>query len=155
MKMKFEGGRDLERALAKLPRSTAKGVARRAMKKELQPVASMANALWPGSDDKAIGITSKLARGQRRPKSGRSILNLFVGATDRIPHGHLIEFGTGPRTQKTTGRYTGSVTPDPFLQPAWDKYRGKILEGLGARLWGEIAKTMARQAKRAAKKAGR
>ena len=63
---------------------------------------------------------------------------------------HLVEFGTGPRFQKS-GRYTGSVAPQPMLQPAWDMHKSQILEGLGKRLWDEIEKTMARRAKRAAK----
>lgn len=61
--MEFTGGRDLERALAQLARGTAKGVARRSMKKELEPVAVLANAFWPGSSNDVFRITSRIARG--------------------------------------------------------------------------------------------
>lgn len=151
IKLDFEGGKELEKALAQLPRGTAKGVARRAMKKELKPVEDLANLLYPGSDLKVVRTTSRLKRGQPWPKKGASILNMFVGATSIAPHAHLIEWGTGPRRQKTTGRYTGSMPPDPFMQPAWDRYRKGIFKGLGERLWDEISKTIARQAKRKAK----
>lgn len=149
--MKMDGFRELEKALAQLPAGTAKGVARRAMKKELAPVAAMANAFWPGSADDVFRITSRVSRSQPQPKKGRSILNMFVGAPGGrtgTPEAHLIEFGTGPRFHKS-GKYVGAVAPTPMLQPAWDANKHAILEGLGARLWDEIVKTQARRAKRA------
>lgn len=156
VKMKVDGFREIERALAELPRGTAAGVARRAMKKELAPIASTANAFWPGSSDDVFQITSKLAGSQRGDSvadRSRSVINLFVGAPGGrfgTPEAHLIEFGTGPRYQKN-GRFTGAVSPTPMLQPAWDMHKNKMLEGLGARLWDEIEKTVARRAKRAAR----
>ena len=124
------------------------------MKKELQPVAALANAFWPGADDDVFRITSKLARGQRsRVKESRTVTNLYVGAPggrQGTPEAHLIEFGTGPRYHKS-GKYVGQVSPTPMLQPAWDANKRQILDGLGKRLWDEIEKTMARRAKKAAK----
>jgi hypothetical protein len=154
---KVDGFRDIERALAQLPRGTAKGVARRAMKKELQPIANVANALWPSRTRTApFKITSRIDRGQLRDsyvKFGRSVVNMFVGAPGGkkgTPHAQLIEFGTGPRTTKA-GAFRGSVSPQPMLQPAWDMHRKGLLPGLGKRLWDEIAKTQARRAAKAAK----
>ena len=146
--VKFEGLRDIERALAKLPAGTAKGVARRAMKKELKPVADLANALWPGAQDDVVKVTSRISRSQPQPKKGRSIVNLAVGAGGRhsgTPHAHLVEWGTGPRFWRN-GKYTGMTAPQPFLAPAWDAHRAQMLERLGARLWDEIQKSMARRA---------
>lgn len=154
--MKMTGFRDIEKALAQLPAGTAKGVARRAMKKELKPIADTANAFWPGSDDQVFRITSRLSGSQKGNSSAqnrRSVTNMFVGAnkgTGGAPHAHLLEFGTGPRFHKK-GRFTGAVAPQPMLQPAWDMHKNQLLEGLGKRLWEEIEKTMARRAKRAAK----
>ncbi|MCA0963284.1 hypothetical protein [Salipiger bermudensis] len=154
--LKLTGFREIEKALAQLPAGTAKGVARRAMKKELKPIADTANAFWPGSRDDVFQITSRIAAGQlgdSYAKRGRSVINMFVGSpggANGTPHAHLVEFGTGPRFQKN-GRFTGSVAPQPMLQPAWDIHKQSLLEGLGARLWDEIEKTIARRAKRAAK----
>lgn len=154
--LKMDGFRELEKALAELPAGTSKGIARRAMKKELKPVLDMANGLWPGSSGDVFRITSRISRSQisdsLAPRD-RSALNMFVGApggATGTPEAHLIEFGTGPRFQKN-GRFTGSVSPTPMLQPAWDAHKRKILDGLGKRLWDEIEKTQARRAKRAAK----
>ena len=154
--MKMTGFREIEKALAQLPAGTAKGVARRAMKKELAPVAATANSFWPGADDQVFKITSRISpsqKGDSAAKNGRSVVNMFVGANvgaGGAPHAHLVEFGTGPRFQKS-GRFTGSVAPQPMLQPAWDMNKQSMLEGLGARMWDEIEKTIARRAKRAAK----
>lgn len=157
IKLKVQGFREIEKALAELPRGTAKGVSRRAMKKELAPIASTANALWPSKTRAApFIITSRVDRGQLRDSHmifGRSKLNMFVGVPGGkkgAPHAHLIEFGTGPRYTKN-GAFRGSVAPQPMLQPAWDMHKSKLLEGLGARLWDEIKKTQARRAKKAAK----
>lgn len=158
--MNVEGFRDIEKALAALPRGTAVGVVRRAMRKELAPIASMANALWPGAQDDVFRITSRLSSSQRGDSlapRGRSVVNLFVGAnygTGGAPHAHLLEFGTGPRAHKS-GKFTGQVAPMPMLGPAWQAHRSQLLEGLGARLWEEIRATQARRAAKAAKAAAR
>lgn len=141
---KVDGFKDLERALAGLNVNTAKGVARRSMKKEMKPMAEMANAFWPGADNNVFVVTSKVSRRQPQPKKSRSIINMFVGAAG-TPHAHLIEFGTGPRYQKN-GRFTGSVSPTPMLQPAWDARKGAMLDGLKKTLGAEIEKTFARLA---------
>lgn len=144
--MKVEGFRDIERALAKLPAGTAKGVARRALKKELAPVKDAAEMFWPGATA-AFRISSAIKgsqRGDSYATKGRSVTNMFVGSFE--PHAHLIEFGTGPR-YTLNGAYRGSVSPEPMLQPAWQMHKGQMLESLGARMWAEISKTMARRAK--------
>jgi len=145
--MRLEGARDLERALAELPRSTSKAVARRIMKKELKPVKDAAEAFWPGANE-AFQISSRISRSQSGDSEavrGPSIENMFVGSFE--PHAHLLEFGTGPRyTEK--GAYRGSVSPEPMLQPAWDAHKRQVLTGLGERMWEEIKKTVERRAQR-------
>lgn len=150
--MKVTGLREIEKALADLPRSTSKSVARRGMRKELLPVAAMANALWPGSSDDVFRIAARVAKSQPQPKRDDSVVNLYVGApggANGTPEAHLLEFGTGPRFHKS-GKFVGQVSPTPMLQPAWDAHKSQMLRGLGASLWAEIEKTMARRAKRGA-----
>ena len=154
IKMKIDGFRELERALLDLPRGTSIGVARRVMKKQLTPVQKMADDLWPGANE-AYMISSRVSRRQQPQslaKFERGVVNMFIGSHE--PHAHLVEFGTGPRYTRN-GSYRGAMSPMPSLQPAWDAHRRKILAGLGADLWAEIEKTVARRARRAAKKAGR
>lgn len=153
--LEMKGFKELERALAKLPASTAKGVARRVMKKSLKPVAETANALWPGAED-PFRVTSKLARGQRKAGFVRSVVEMYVGADVRsntgAPHAHLVEFGTGPRRHKS-GKHVGAVAPQPMLQPAWDMHREAILRNLARDLWAEIEKSLARRAAKEARAA--
>nr|WP_246594524.1 hypothetical protein [Mameliella sediminis] len=146
--MQAKGFREIEKALAELPASTAKGVARRAMRAELKPVAATANALWPGASEDVFRVAARLARGQRGPRASRSVSTLYVGAPGGMngtPEAHLIEFGTGPRQHKS-GKYVGAVAPSPMLGPAWDMHKHGMIEGLGAALWAEIERTMKRRA---------
>lgn len=157
--LKMEGFKGLEQALAQLPQSTSKGVARRVMKKNLKPVADFANALWPGSSDDVFRITSRVARGQiadSHMQRKSSTLNMFVGAPGGAlgtPEAHLIEFGTGPRYHES-GKYVGAVSPSPMLQPAWEANRGTMLRALGEDLFEEIQKSLARRSEAKATKAG-
>ena len=90
------------------------------------------------------------ARGDR----GAALLTLYVGPVDEdgkgAPHAHLLEFGTGPRYHKS-GKFVGAVMADPFMRPAWDQHRGQMLEKLGANIWAEIEKSLARAERAAAK----
>ncbi|WP_333848546.1 hypothetical protein [Phaeobacter italicus] len=144
---KVEGLREIDNALAALPKATSKAVVRRALTKELQPVADMANSLWPGADDSAFAVSSKLKRGQREPDTGPNAVNMFVGSTRAAPHAHLLEWGTEPRYHKS-GKFVGAVPPMPMLTPSWEAHKGKILEGLAASLRKEIEATLARRARR-------
>lgn len=157
IEVKFEGAREIERALADLPRATAKAVTRRALKKVLEPVADTADAY---TEHFNIAVGTKLSprqRGQARGDFAGNVVTMYVGPTQEdgshAPHAHLIEFGTGPRFHKS-GKYVGYVTPQPFMRPAWDAWSPKMLDELGRLMWAEIEKTVARRAARAAKADG-
>lgn len=155
---KVEGFREMEKALAELPRGTAKGVVRRVLKKTLEPVQDAADAFSPHFP---IAITSRLSPRQRGLASGDFIgrlVTMYVGPTTQdgshAPHAHLIEFGTGLRFHKS-GKGVGQVHPDPFMRPAWDMHSGTMLETLGRNMWSEIEKTVARRTAKAARDAAR
>lgn len=42
------------------------------------------------------------------------------------PLAHLFEFGTGPRFQKRTGRFTGVMPPQPYIAPADEQAAGRL-----------------------------
>lgn len=152
--LKFEGGRELERALADLPRSTSKGVARRALKQVLKPVAERADA-YTDRFNVVVGtkLESRVKRRSRGDFAGH-VVSMFVGPVNQdgsyAPEATLFEFGTGPRFWKS-GKYTGYITPEPAMRPAWDAYSKTMLQDLGRLMWIEIEKTIARRAARAAK----
>lgn len=156
VKLEFKGGREMERALAELPRSTAKAVVRRVLKKTLAPVADAADAY---SEHFQIAVGTRLSprqRGLARSDFAGHVVTMYVGPVQEdgshAPHAHLVEFGTGPRHHKS-GKFTGIMPPDPFLRPAWDAFSPTLLPELGRLMWEEIEKTVARRAARAAKAA--
>lgn len=151
---KMDGFKDMEKALAKLPAGTAKGVTRRSLKKILKPVAYAAEAS-PFTIEITSGLTARQrqeARGDFRP----SVVSMFVGPVDDdgqgAPHAHLLEFGTQPRFLKS-GRFVGAVMADPFMRPAWDTHSGDMLDKLGAEVWDQIMKSLDRAARKAAREA--
>jgi HK97 gp10 family phage protein len=158
IKVKTTGFRELERALLDLPKSTARGTARRAMVQALQPVLSAAQGSVPrgatGNLAAGLAISSTLNKNQARSARADRVgglLTLYVGA--QSPHAHLVEFGTGPRFHKS-GKFVGVSPARPFLRPAWDGNAAQVLEILSAHLRVEIEKTLARAARRAARAGG-
>ncbi len=155
VRIEVEGLRDLERAMAELSQSTRKRVARRVLKRALEPVIEMARQLAPDRDPSAPGLKESLTiapRMQRRymdePPGPTEVVQW--GGPAALPHAHLVEFGTGPRHQRS-GKYTGVMPPQPFLRPAWDANEMRVLDEIKRLLGDEIAKSVARARKRAGK----
>lgn len=149
-KFELKGSKELERALLQLPKSTGKAALRRALTQVSVPIAVDAARRAPRSSEAphladSIAVSTKLKRSQRR--RARPGVTVYVGA--RMPHAHLVEFGTGPRY--TDGKYAGQMPAQPFLRPAWDAHKGRIMSELGDILWAEIlraARNLARRAER-------
>lgn len=151
--VKIDGLRELDRALAELPKATGKNVLRRVLKKRAEPIAADAAARapvaeGPGGGDlrESIAVSTRLSARQRRQhrrmfRDDRAAVEMFVGAGP-LPEAHLQEFGTAHHG------------PQAFLRPAWDAGWRGLLEGLKRDLWTEIRKSAARLAKKRAK-AGR
>lgn len=167
--VKTQGFRELERALLELPRATAKNVAKRALLKAAAPVVDQAKALVPvrtgnlRDSIKAIALSNNAAgraayasamrqglgqdaargalRAAQRASNGQSITTVAVGPGQQ-PHAHLVEFGSV------------NNAPQPYLRPAWDANKQKVLDSIGETLGDEIMKTAKRLARKAAK-AGR
>lgn len=140
--VKVEGLKDLERALKALPAANGKAVLRRTLKEAGEPVAKTARALVPkdkGYLAESIDVSTKLSRRQSRLHKKASPVEMFIGPGPD-PAGHLDEFGTGPGHQA-----------QPFLRPAWDQNKAKVLDTIANLTWVEIEKTANRLAKRAAK----
>lgn len=151
--MKVDGFREMERQLARLKQSTAKGVVRRVLKQTLAPVADTADAYSPHFQ---IAVTTRLSprqRGLARSDFVGHVVSMYVGPVTQdgshAPHAHLVEFGTGPRYH-ASGKYVGAMPPDPFMRPAWEAHRATILDDLGRKMWTEIEKALARAEARGA-----
>lgn len=168
--VKMEGLRELDAALAQLPKSTARSVLRRALKKAAQPVADAADRMVPVKSGglkaslsvagrtrnltglKEYGQTLK-AGGSREEAVGalRSARRAAGGGGSRAeidvrytaPHAHLLEFGTV------------KMPAHPYLRPAWDGNKQAALESVKTELASEIEKAVARAGKKAARLAAK
>lgn len=135
--MKVDGLRALEEELFKLKASTAKSNVRASMKKALEPMMAEAQRDAPVADGKlkeSFNITSRVA-----PRQGKiSDLEMYMGP-GRHPQAITQEFGT---------RFHPA---QPFMRPAWDGGKEKLLTDFGDMLWERVNKAVARAARKAAK----
>lgn len=148
--VRIEGLSELRDTLRELPKSTAKNVLRRVLKKRAQPFAASAQSAVPieeGELKESIVVSTRLSPRQKRlnrAKAHKDVVEVYVGPGP-IKHAHLQEFGTEHHAAQ------------PFLRPAWDKHKLAAIEGIAEDLGTEIMKSIRRKIRRdqraAAKKA--
>jgi HK97 gp10 family phage protein len=170
--VKVEGLRQLEAALAELPKATGKAVLRRVLKAAAAPIYEDAKGRAPSRDADAAPVYyggAKVGKGKRRSESERGTLRR--PGTDEA----LVQSGTRlTRNQARLARkegkdaaehYVGSRDPiarllefgtantsaQPVFRPAWDAHKGKALDIIATELGAEIGKAAARIAKKTAK----
>lgn len=142
--IRLEGFAELDKALAEIgKKSTERALLRRVAKKALRPVLEQAKANAPVDEGRlrdSIVMGSRLTSSAKKidRRSPRQGLRLFVGTAIRnaVPR----EFGTW-RTRAT-----------PFMRPAWEKLKGRVLQIVISEMGPEIERTAERAAKRATKK---
>lgn len=167
--VQVEGFRELDKALGELGKSAGRATLKRALTKAAQPIADRAHALAPidkGILEGSIVVSSKFVnragfaeygatlrgggtkteartalRGARRGGNSETRAELTVAAP--APHAHLVEFGTV------------KMDAQPFMRPAWESEKQGALASIAGTLRIEIAKTAARQARKAARLAGK
>lgn len=148
--VRIDGLKELDEALAQLPRATSKNVLRRIGIRSLAPVISAAKANVPvyrGDLKESLKVTTKLSKRQQRENAkavadGKASVQLYAGAA-ALPHAHLVEFGTA------------TMPPQPFMRPAWDSNKDEVLAIIKNELGDEITKAAARLARKAARLAAK
>jgi HK97 gp10 family phage protein len=87
---------------------------------------------------KAPVVTGNLKKGIKakllKPISGKP---RSAAAVSNAPHAYLVEYGSGPRTQKN-GRYTGRMPANPYFRPAVDAHYRSVTESTVSKLWQMI-----------------
>lgn len=144
MAVKIGGFRELDRALAQLPKATERSVLRRVAKLALEPVLERAKQLVPVDegrlrDSLVIGssLTSRARRADKaEPREG---VRVFMGSASRnaVPR----EFGTVRSAAQ------------PYMRPAWDSQRVTSAKIVFTELEKEIKKAAARAARKKARMA--
>lgn len=168
--IKIEGLRELDAALGQLPKATARNVLRRTLKKAGEPTAERARQLVPvnqGHLKRSITVSTKkpvghgagrqafaaamragatkAAAGAAARAANRTSADAFAEAfigPGRYPHAHMVEFGTE------------KMAPQPYLRPAWDATKMKVLDIIKSELGSEISKAAKRLARKAARRSG-
>ena len=171
-KFKVEGLRELERALAELPKATAKNTLKRTLKLAAQPIADEAQRLAPenfGTLKRSIVVTTKkppnhdpgkkafskakragasnaeaagALRAARRVAPG-VFAEAFVGVLQKVRQAIPQEFGTDKHPAQ------------PFMRPAWDSKKMDALDIIKSELGNQITKAAERLARKAARKAAK
>lgn len=139
-KVKVEGLRELDRALAELPKSTAKAVTRQVLKDAGEPIARAARQGAPRHDMhlyESIDVSTRLSRRQRglhREENSPAFQEMFVGTNN--PAGVQQEFGNHRHGAQ------------PFMRPAWDAHKMSTIKLIADGLWVSIQKAAQRLAKK-------
>lgn len=122
------------------------------VKNEVGAAAYSARMRETGGTDKA-GAVSAMRDARRAAKGTAPPVFMYVGATVKAPHAHLVEFGTAPHIN--AGLFAGSehpgTAPQPFARPAWDAEKNATIERIAKELGNEIMKAARRAANKAAK----
>lgn len=120
IEIEVEGVKELQAELAKLARKVTGPMAMEALMTAARPLESAMRSTTAFADQ-----TGRLRRsiGTVEAKT-RGVAMVKVGA--RAPHAHLVEFGTKER-HTATGKSTGTMPKRPFIRPAFDKTRSRVL----------------------------
>ncbi len=141
VRLRFEGGRELDAALSQFTPAKRRAIGRVALDEGGQIMAKAARALAPvdeGNLRESIDVSGTLSRSQRGEHQKIAEQERFVGPDNR-PQGHLREFGSDGNP------------PHPFMRPAFDQTKDAVLNRIGEALWLGIEKAvaaLARQARR-------
>lgn len=145
--VKIEGLRELEQALAELPKSTARNTLRRVLKKRAEPVRDDWKAHAPrgetGNYVESIIVGTRLTSRQSREakKEGKDFAEIYIGSAD--PAGMQLEFGNE------------HMIAQPHARQVWESDKDAVLDGIAEDLGAEIEKARARLARKAARLAAK
>lgn len=123
-----------------------------AMEKSAAEMVSEMNAIAPIPEITAGWTWGDMPKGAMRigkfrgSEYGRIAITIYATAVDKdfgdFPAiARWFEFGTAPRTQKTTGRFTGRIAAQPYFYP--------VIRGNKSRVKGSLTRAVNKAMKRA------
>ncbi|WP_246259339.1 HK97-gp10 family putative phage morphogenesis protein [Chelativorans oligotrophicus] len=149
-RVRIDGLRELEKALAELPKATGKNVLRRTLLKAGQPIADDYEAnvrRLTGTLAESAGVSTKLSRRQASQhrkmfRDDKASAEVFAGA-GALVQAITEEFGTDKQA------------PQGALREAWDANKMSVLDTIKTELGNEITKAAERLARKAARQAAK
>lgn len=159
MTVRLEGFRELEAALAQLPKATGKNVLRRVAKGALDPMAATAAARAPHRSGRlAYSIAVSEQRTRRAKWQTKQGGNKFSGGRWRTSASTGLAMAMGPAGGLGTLNYAsfdefGTIDTPAFayMRAAWDGGSDRALEYIKDNLWRVIDQAAAKVAKKRAK----
>ena len=148
---RLEGFKELDEALGKLPKATAKNVLKRTLNKAADPIDDDASASAPkdtGRLERSVITGTRLTRSQRGSRGSYQLDGSFRAAAKNYVEVHV---GTAMSRGMFQEFGTFKDNPQPFMRPAWEANKAKALEIIKAELGAEIEKAAKRYAKKLAK----
>lgn len=145
-----EGGPRLLAQLNAIGGPVARKIALNAVKRGAQIELAKAKQLAPVGETGKLASTLKVrAMPRKRGKVGRMVqtgkrsqLGIPEDAKGYYPY--AVEFGTGERVQKTTGRRTGQMEATHFLRDAIDMTENQVLQVFASELEKGIREALGR-----------
>lgn len=126
--LRFEGIEEIAQVLSALPGRLGPQVILKTLRKAAKPIVAEAKSRAPrdkGDLIRSIGVIN--GRGQGK---GQSVyVGPRRGGSFKGYAGHLVEYGTGPRTMKDGGS-SGSMPAQPFMRPAADSKTPLAIESI-------------------------
>jgi HK97 gp10 family phage protein len=171
MQITTQGLRELDRALAELPKATQRRVLVRVLKEQAGEMVQDAKNrapfrfgdLWESitvserrpagySDAGTIAYSGVLRGGGTQAEAVTALRSARRANPNEFAR---VWVGPGRHPQAITQEFgTYFHPPQPFMRPAWDETRPRMLRGISTALRREIDRAVARLAKRAARQAG-
>lgn len=136
-----EGLKELDAALSQFTERKRRDIGRKALQSGGEITARAARDLAPvdeGHLRESIDVSGTLSRAQRGKHKKAAEQERFVGPGPH-PQAHLREFGGDGNA------------PQPYMRPAWEGTKDKVLKRIGDELWLGIEQELTRQARRAAR----
>ncbi|MEO6153401.1 MAG: HK97-gp10 family putative phage morphogenesis protein [Croceibacterium sp.] len=137
--IKLTGFKELHDSLGNLKKTTERALLRRVAVKALEPIAERARQLVPvdkGNLRDSIVVGTNINSGARRAARKDPVqgVRVFCGTANR---------------NAVPGEFGSARSPaQPFMRPAWDGGKDRVLESVQRDLKTEIEKAAARAAKR-------
>lgn len=153
--VKLEGFRELEKALAELPKATGKNVLRRVGKGSLEPMADLAASKAPADTGK---LSFSIVVSEKRTRRAKPSTTRFRGGSFRSDPSKGVDIAMGPAAGQGALQYatfvefgTIDTAAAPYMRPAWDSGSMQALDYIKDNLGKEIGKAAAKVAKKRAK----
>lgn len=157
--VEFQGGLDLDRALAELGDSPAiRRAARQALRQAAAPMRDSAKAKAP-KDEGNLAESVKIATAKADKGDAGDQVAVVIGIDANVQPAVYVPRKSGDGYYRDPGVAgvsvikelgTESEPAEPFMRPAWEEHAGATPARVGAALWPAVV----REAKRLARKAG-